>query len=494
MTNDGFNYTLLPEDFMVSGVWSLPIHGRAALGGKISCATTIATSLRNSLVLIHGPIGCAFQRRINPCRSWNPIYDMPCTALTEAETVYGAYDRLLGAIEEVYDKYKPELIMVISSDVADQIGDYMDAVREEAKVPCEVVVCSLVSCEQDAVRRGFVDVMNGLITQLLEDVEVEEVEKDDKSLNLATLVQFPGEEAWNRELKSLIENMGLRINGAYFTDNTVEDIKRMPVAPATVVPYVAFEWMDFLERKYKMKWIEQYPEPRFTSIENGPFGFDGVDKLLMDIGKVYGIEGRAEEVTKRGRGEAEEALAKHKRVLAGKTLSLAASYSGGVGADLIKYCGMKCELAILKFKTGTNFDMLLSEEAKKQTEEMWYDFCSKYGSEPEILVEPTLEEELRALKKIKPDLVVPLSFGTGADWYERNGFKTILPNRLFGYYFRTGYWTVVDAAIEARRALERPCSSRPLLSMIEYDEEYSDLSKYWADNARVFSHIWYECV
>jgi nitrogenase molybdenum-iron protein alpha/beta subunit len=49
-----FNYTLLPEDFMVSCVW-------------------------------------------------NPIYDMPCTALTEAETVYGAYDRLLGAIEEVYD-------------------------------------------------------------------------------------------------------------------------------------------------------------------------------------------------------------------------------------------------------------------------------------------------------------------------------------------------------------------------------------------------------
>lgn len=49
-----FNYTLLPEDF------------------RVSCG-------------------------------WNPIYGMPCTALTEAEPVYGAYDRLLGAIEEVYD-------------------------------------------------------------------------------------------------------------------------------------------------------------------------------------------------------------------------------------------------------------------------------------------------------------------------------------------------------------------------------------------------------
>jgi nitrogenase molybdenum-iron protein alpha/beta subunit len=67
-------------------------------------------------------------------------------------------------------KYKPELILVISSDVSDQIGDYMDAVREEAKVPCEIVVCSLVSCEQDSVmtRRGFSIIRNALITQLLE--------------------------------------------------------------------------------------------------------------------------------------------------------------------------------------------------------------------------------------------------------------------------------------------------------------------------------------
>ena len=50
----------------------------------------------------------------------------------------------------------------------------------------------------------------------------------------------------------------------------------------------------------------------------------------------------------------------------------------------------------------------------------------------------------------------------------------------------------VDAAIEARRALERPCSSKPLLAMLEQDEEYSGLTKYWADSARVFRHVWYE--
>ena len=494
--SNSFNYTLSPQDFIANCVWSLPIHGRAALGGKISCVTTVATSLKNAVILIHGPIGCAFQRRINPCRGWNPIYDMPCTALTEAETVYGAYDKLLGAIEEVYEKYKPELILIISSDVSDQIGDYIEVVREESKVPCDIVVCPLVSCLQDGVFRGLNIITNALITQLLENVDENEVEKDEKTINVATLAQLSSDERdKHRELKSLIEDMGLRINGFYFANNTVDDIKKIPRAPATVAAYATDEWTKFLEKKYSMKYIETYPEPWYTSIEYGPYGFDGVDKLLLDIGRVYDIEGEAEEVIKKGRGEAEEALGRHASVLKGKSLSLVGSYYGGIGADLIRYCGMRCKLVILKFKTGfASFDMLLSEEAKKKTEEMWYDFCSKYDSEPEILVEPTLAQELKALKKIKPDLVVPSGFGTSSDWYEKQGFKTLVPNRLFSSFSRTGYWSVIDAAIEARRALERPCSSRPLLSMIEYDEEYGDLSKQWADNARVFRHVWYDTI
>ena len=498
MINNGFNYTLSPEDFMVSSIWSLPIHGRAALGGKISCATTIATSLKNTVVLLHGPIGCAYQRRINPCRGWNPIYDMPCTALSEAETVYGAYDRLLGAITEVYEKYKPELILVISTDVSDQIGDYMDAVREESQVPCEIVVSTLVSCEQDSVfaKRGVSILRNALITQLLENVDAnaELDSDDDKSLNITTLAQLPDDGQRSREFVSLVRDMGLHVNGLYFYNNTVDDVKRLPRAFASVVQYATEPWTELLNKKYGMKYVELAPEPRYTSIEYGPYGFDGMDRLLMDIGEVYGIEGRAEEVAVQSRRIAEETLARHLPVLKGKTVSIVGSYTGGYAADLVRHCGMKCELLVLKFRTGTNFDMLLNEDAKKRTEEMWRDFCLKYGSDPEILVEPTQEEELKALKRTKPDLVVPSFASTPAWWYENNGFKTLVSNRLFGYFFRLGYWTVVDVAIEARRALEKPQSSKSLLAMLEYDDEYGGLTRYWADSARVFRHVWYEVV
>ena len=490
-----YKYRLKPQDYIFNCVMSLPLHGRAGLGWKIACVSVIATSVKKSIILIHGPIGCAFRGKINPCRGWNPIYDMPCTALTEAETVFGAQDKLVGAIEEVYEKYKPELIWVVSTDVSEQIGEYMDSVRSDARVPCEVVVCQLVSCEQDAVRRGYFDIWNALITQVLENVDADGVEKDEKSINIATLIQFTDRGEWSREFKFLMEDMGLSVNGFYFANNTVDDIKSIPKAPVTVVNYGGEQWSDFLEQKYGMKYIEQFPEHAFTSFDSGPYGLDGVDRLLLTIGTRYGVEGEAEEVIKVRRGEAEEALERPASALRGKSLSVVGSFYGGIEADLIKYCGMKCGLVILRFETGSNLTPLLSDDAKERIAEMWLDFCSKYGSEPEILIEPTLEEELEALKKIKPDLVIPsLLGGTGLDWYEKHGFKTLAPSRLFSYFFGLGYWTVVGAAKEARRALERPCSSRPLLSMLEYDAEYGDLTKQWADNARIFKHVWYEAI
>jgi len=488
-----FHYELVPEDFIVSCVWSLPIHGRACLGGKLACATTIATSLKNAIVLIHGPIGCAFQRRMNPCRGWNPIYEMPCTSLTETETVYGGDDKLLCAVRETYERYKPELILVITADVSDQTGEYIDAVRSEANIPCEVVVCPMVSCEQDSVmtRRGFSIIRNALIMQLLENVD--DIEMDERSVNITTLVQFPYEERRSREFVSIISDLGLKVNGLYFYKNTVSDIKRMPRAFASVVYYAIEPWTKFLERKYGMKYVELYPEPRYTSIEYGPYGFDGVDNLIMSIGRIYGIEGKAEEVARRRRAEAESALSKHVQALKGKTLAIVASYHGGYAADLVRYCGMKCKLLILRFRTGTNFDMLLSESAKERIVEMWRDFCLKYGSDPEILVEPTVDEEIYALKRVRPDLVVPHTLGTGAWWYESHGFPALSPNRLIGYFFRIGYWTVVDAAIETRRAIERKSGrkAKHLLTMLEQDTEYLGLSKYWGENARVFRDMWY---
>jgi len=204
---------------------------------------------------------------------------------------------------------------------------------------------------------------------------------DDKTLNITTLARLPDDVQRSREFVSLVRDMGLHVNGLYFYNNTVDDVKRLPRAFASVVQYATEPWTELLDKKYGMKYVELAPEPRYTSIEYGPYGFDGMDRLLMDIGGVYGIEGRAEEVAAQSRRIAEERLARHLPVLKGKTVSIVGSYTGGYAADLVRHCGMKCELLVLKFRTGTNFDMLLNEDAKKRTEEMWRDFCLKYGSD-----------------------------------------------------------------------------------------------------------------
>jgi len=77
--------------------------------------------------------------------------------------------------------------------------------------------------------------------------------------------------------------------------------------------------------------------------------------------------------------------------------------------------------------------------------------------------------------------------------FAKRGFVSLVRDmglHVNGLYFYNN--TVVDVAIEARRALEKPQSSNSLLAMLEYDGEYGGLARYWADSARVFRHVWYE--
>lgn len=45
---------------------AIPMHHLAAIHGKIAGAMIVANAVVDALPLIHGPVGCAFQRKINP--------------------------------------------------------------------------------------------------------------------------------------------------------------------------------------------------------------------------------------------------------------------------------------------------------------------------------------------------------------------------------------------------------------------------------------------
>lgn len=85
---------------------TLPLHGIAAIPGKISGALLVTNAIEDAIPLIHGPVGCAFQRKVNPFKPYSPFYTTPCTNLNDIDVVYGGEEKLKEGIKETYQKYQ----------------------------------------------------------------------------------------------------------------------------------------------------------------------------------------------------------------------------------------------------------------------------------------------------------------------------------------------------------------------------------------------------
>ena len=84
---------------LISAYSTLPLHGITAIPGKISGALLVIDAIEDAVPLIHGPIGCAFQRKINPFKPYSPFYETPCTNMNDVDVVYGGEDKLSRGIK-----------------------------------------------------------------------------------------------------------------------------------------------------------------------------------------------------------------------------------------------------------------------------------------------------------------------------------------------------------------------------------------------------------
>ena len=175
---------------LINAYSSLPLHGITAIPGKISGALMVAEAIVDAVPLIHGPIGCSFQRKINPFRPYLPFYETPCTDMHDLEVVYGGEDKLRMGIREVYERHHPNLIVVITTCASDLIGDDFKAVIEETKakgdVGCEVVYTTGDFTEKSK-PVGYQDALYAITDQMLcNGVEKEVTDKNDGSVNIVT--------------------------------------------------------------------------------------------------------------------------------------------------------------------------------------------------------------------------------------------------------------------------------------------------------------------
>lgn len=469
----------------VSTYSTIPLHGITAIPGKIAGSLLVADAIEDAVPLIHGPVGCAFQRKINPFRPYSPFYTTPCTDLNDVDVVYGAEEKLSQGIIETYRRYRPNLILVITTCPSDLIGDDFDAAIRNVE---EEVNCKVVYSTGDFVGRsrpiGYQDALYAITDQMLCNGN-KEVEKNEGSVNIVT---FPihGAGVKVAEMTSVLGDMGIKVNKVCFDHTRVEDLYELKGADLNITDY-PMSWAKLMKERSGVEHYEilgwgQYDKNKDPELLS-PYGIAGSSRVFMEIAKLMGKEGVAEEVIKERRGEAEERLSVLKKDLEGIKIAATGGLHG-LGLSLLKDVGVEVSILIYRMQV---LEHRLTEEAIEEIVDLNMNLARKYEFDPEPLVNPTIEDEIEAVKRSGTDLVIAPS--TTAHLYNREGIRTFDPTGFMLNHQRIGFECPIELCLLLKETLGTAQKRTPLLSMLKYDPHVHNLTPHWAKLSLAFNQL-----
>jgi nitrogenase molybdenum-iron protein NifN len=82
--------------------------------------------VEDSMVIVHGSQGCSTYMRLSNCEHYNEPVDIASSSLNEKQTIYGGEENLRKAIDNVIRVYKPRVIGIVTTCLAETIGEDMD--------------------------------------------------------------------------------------------------------------------------------------------------------------------------------------------------------------------------------------------------------------------------------------------------------------------------------------------------------------------------------
>ena len=286
---------------------------------KFWTATKILSGINNSVIITHGPSGCAYgvkktYKLTNSRNSGSKYEPVISTNMDEKKIVYGGDKELEGAILEVDEKYHPDIIFVASSCATGIIGDNIDSIVEKTgkKINSEIMA---IHCEGFAgeYRSGF-DLVFGEMVKLM-NPPTEELKSELKhSVNIVggkmgaerTEVQTDV-----KELIRLIEGMGADVHSVIAGNCTLEELKK--------APSVAVNCTLCLDIGYAMgnAMLKEFNTPLNSTIL--PYGIEATKKWLMGAAKYLHMENEAISLINKEYDEIKKEFEEAKGNLKGKT-------------------------------------------------------------------------------------------------------------------------------------------------------------------------------
>jgi light-independent protochlorophyllide reductase B subunit len=244
-------------------------RGTCRLFGAIKALGTI----RKCVILVHGPKGCVYHiNYILGMRGDRPS-EVYSTCLDEHDVIFGAEEKLKEAVEELDRELHPDMIAVLSCCASSIIGEDVHAAVADANVSCRVVGIDSGGFEGDF-RTGYAETLKRLVEELVLPTE----RTDPKAVNIVGLLRGGPD---LRELRSLIESIGIEIRAVLTADTCLAEIEQMASASLNVVVCepAGLEAARFLEKKFGIPYI----------VEEIPIGRKQAEHFLIRISESLGM-------------------------------------------------------------------------------------------------------------------------------------------------------------------------------------------------------------
>jgi nitrogenase molybdenum-iron protein alpha chain len=427
-------------------------------GCQLNLSLAILNTIRDSVIIVHGPLGCGggssifsagltrnLQRMRDPGASGLVWIN---TNLDETDVIKGGEQKLKEAILYADRELRPSSIIIVNSCVPALIGDDIDAIVAEVQpevnakvmpVHCEGFKTKIMASAYDSVYHG---ILRHMIREPDETTRVNEtdLEKMKVKYRISRTVNVFNVSSMSRtdetELARIIKGLDLNVNffPCYAHPNDFDRINEAALNVSICATHDDY-FSGHLKEKYGIPFI----------IDTIPIGIKNTNRWILEIAKFFEIEESAEKLIATETRALEEALVPYRQALTGKRVFL----TGGeirifATANLFENLGMKV-IGFKSYHYDHFVDGLLDNVTDKENVSISVGVGQPF-------------EQVNVINKLKPDIFVGHS-GT-------NGVAAKQGIPVFPIFGQTanymGYSGVFEVARRLNRILKNPSFNRNL--------------------------------
>lgn len=436
---------------------------------QMTVSTLISFSVKDSVVIMHGPIGCGSQSHIIDfsIKAFGAARGVKMegarwfsTNLTEADVISGGEEKLKATILDADKRFRPTAIFILTSCTPSIIGDDIDEVVNQLQsdvtatlVPlhCPGFKAKVFSSAYDVVYHGILQKFKFEPIPYVDYYPFDKNDKDyelkvqqynykkSRTVNLYNAWSIgPADEA---EIKRLLEAIGLNVQ--IFVEFKEPDEWRHITEAALNVSFCHVHdvyFLEFLKQKFNMPYI----------LPTIPVGLGPTAKFILEIAEFFGLEEQAKKIIEKEEAKVLAALEPIKEKVRGKRVLISGGYLRiGATGLLAKELGME----VVGFR-NFNYDSF-GNELFSEIEEKIGDVSNSISNQPSELV--------NVLRRLKPDIAISHP-GVGV-WVNKSGIPSItLFAQRFAFF---GYRGAYDLSRRIARTVSNPNYSKNLGRYVE---------------------------